>query len=322
MCVTRVRLALQEARAEAVVDFQEVVGEECTRLRLDVCGDAVFRLRDGGRHGRERVGVTAERDGVADGVLEAVAFEVGDNRLRHAARAGDIELVGRADLIERGVERVPEAGLHVAADLLLARARTRHEHSGGNSLRAADAFGMIMRDLCCLGSNQLDFAKRVERPGGGGDAHARAVAQRKNRTRVRKLAFQPVAEVLAIPDVRVVSPDVAHAFHQGIRDGLVALDERLQDGIGHREGHGGVVGERTGFAEQREIVVLHRAVLVESVFVWHADNVADNRAENHDVPPVSDVPMGGLPFGISRTMYQWGVSPLDETTFSKQPLER
>src|SRR5918993_5859801 len=102
------------------------------------------RLGDPARDSGLRVCVTAERDGEADGGLDAVTLEERRDRLRHGALAGDVELVAGANVIERPREVVAQTLLDLVPDRRLRMTRPREKRRQGGGLRAADPLRMIV----------------------------------------------------------------------------------------------------------------------------------------------------------------------------------
>ena len=72
----------------------------------EVLGDAVADFGYGAGYGGEGVGIAAERDGVADGVLVAFGVERADDRLRDGLLAGFTEVVVGPDVVEAAGEVV------------------------------------------------------------------------------------------------------------------------------------------------------------------------------------------------------------------------
>ena len=91
---------------------------EC--LFLDPTGDTVCRLGDAAGDGSQGVAVAAQGDGVADGVLEVLALQKGDDGLGDGFLAGLVELIARPDLVQRPGQVIAIFPLDVFPDVLLA----------------------------------------------------------------------------------------------------------------------------------------------------------------------------------------------------------
>ena len=83
------------------------------RFYSDVLRQSVEGLRDAASDTGERVSVTTERHGVADGILVVGRLECADDCRRHGALARDVEGISGADLINRPAEVVAEAVLNL-----------------------------------------------------------------------------------------------------------------------------------------------------------------------------------------------------------------
>ena len=116
------------------------------RGRDEVSRDPVHRFGDRTRDCREGVGVPAERDRVADRVLEARRFERARDRLRNRALAGLVEGVTGADLIDCTREVVPVCVLDGPADLSGRDSLERELDCVGGRPGALHSLGVVVRD--------------------------------------------------------------------------------------------------------------------------------------------------------------------------------
>ena len=107
---------------------------------------AVIGLGDAARDAGQGVAVAAERDGVPDGVFVRDRIEEGDDGLGDRSLAGDVELVGGADLVDVAVEVVAEEVFDAVADRVLGGACAREEDGDRDGLGALDALRVIMGD--------------------------------------------------------------------------------------------------------------------------------------------------------------------------------
>ncbi len=134
-------------RAKGSDDPGHVGREEAIDLGLDVLWDAVpVCLDHGAGDGSLSVGVTAEGDDEAEGVLEIVGVEEGDERLGDRALAGLVEVVVGSDLGDGAVEVVAEAVGDFAADLFFGGTGAGEEDGGGGpGDREAGAYDIRVR---------------------------------------------------------------------------------------------------------------------------------------------------------------------------------
>ena len=123
------------------------------------------------------VGVSAERDGVAQRVLEGVGVEERYERLGHAARACGVEFVAASYLADGAAQVVAEFTQRSTVYLVLGLSRAREEYRRGDGRRALYALWVVVARFGAFLSLGEDFVERVEGPRDGGDAHRGAVAE-------------------------------------------------------------------------------------------------------------------------------------------------
>src|SRR5262245_27654183 len=111
--------------------------EDLVDTAADLLGDSPIEfLGDPARHAGERVAVPAQRDRLANRVLEVVRLQEGPDRRRYTLLARDLELVLRADHVQCRVEMIIEGRLDVILDLFLGLPRSGQEDCRGNGLGA------------------------------------------------------------------------------------------------------------------------------------------------------------------------------------------
>ncbi len=98
-------------RSKVGDDLRHVGWQDAVNLGVEVGWNAApERLGHSAGDGGLGVGVAAEGDDQAQGVLEVVGVEEGDEGLGDGALAGDVEAVAGADVCDGAVEVVAEAG--------------------------------------------------------------------------------------------------------------------------------------------------------------------------------------------------------------------
>ena len=214
---------------------------------------AIEGFRDGTGHTGLRVCIATEGDRFADGVLVGVGLEECEDGFRDGALAGDVELVGRADVIEGTVKVIAERVREVLLDEVLVVAGAGKVDARGDGLRALDTFRVVVGDL----GSQLRHVQRVAEgrvePAHRGHAHAGAVAVAAIGFRV--VFVQPVVERAAVAGVVVLAAEALHLVHDGAADGVIVLAVRVHEGLRNGQSHDRVV-RRTGvLVEQLEVVV-------------------------------------------------------------------
>ena len=130
-------------------------------------GHAIETLGQAARDRGEGIAVAADRDGVADGLLESLGLQEGDDGLGHGPLAGHVELIIGSDGVEREVQVV--IGRERGTDLGKGGPAARQENALGRRHRPLDPLGMIVRHPCeNMWKNGLDaFLQNVRRGGAG-----------------------------------------------------------------------------------------------------------------------------------------------------------
>ena len=230
---------------------------------------AIEGFREGAGHTGLRVCIATEGDGFADGVFVGVRLEERKDGFRDGALAGDVELVGRADVVESSVEVIAEGVRKVLLDEVLVVAGAGKIHAGSDGLRAFDALRVVVCDL----GGELRLVKRVAEgrvePAHRGHAHAGAVAVAAIGFRV--VFIQPVVERATVAGVVILAPEALHLLDDGAADGVIVLAVRVHEGLRNGQGHDRVVRGAGVLVEQLEVVVLRG---VE--FVVGSYDVAEN----------------------------------------------
>ena len=230
---------------------------------------AIESFRKGAGHTALGVCIATEGDRFADGVFVGVRLEERDNGFRDRALAGNVELVGRADVIEGAVKVIPERVRDVLLDEVLVVAGAGQVHARRDGLRALDALRVVVGDV----RGQLRHVQRLAEgrvePAHRGHAHAGAIAEAVIGFRVR--VVQPVVERAAVAGVVVLAAEALHLVHDGAADGVIVLAVRVHEGLRDGQGHDRVVRGTGVLVEQLEVVVLCGVELVVGTY-----DVAEN----------------------------------------------
>lgn len=241
-------------------------------LFLDPIGDSVCRLGDAAGDGGQGVAVTAQGDGVADGVLKVPALQKGDDGLGDSLLAGLVELVARPDLIQGPGQVVAVLQLDVLPDALLAPLRlvadgalifpvpaaemiAAHKNRVRHGCRTLDPLGVVVGHLgrqsgagsAHCGPHAGPCAEAaVHDPGAGGDPHGRAVS--KAVVGLPAVRPQPRPEPAAVACVGVHPAVFLHSIDKSVPR------PAFHDGLRHGAGHDGIVREKTVLPEQGKVL--------------------------------------------------------------------
>ena len=215
---------------------------------------AIEGFREGAGHTALGVCIATERDRFADGAFVGVRLEERDNGFRDRTLAGNVELVGRADVIEGAVKVIPERVRDVLLDEVLIVAGAGQVHARRDGLRALDALRVVVGHV----RGQLRHVQRLAEgrvePAHRGHAHAGTVAVAVVGFRFR--VIQPVVERAAVAGVVVLAAEALHFFDDGAADGVIVLSVRVHEGLRNGQGHDRVVRGTGVLVEQLEVIVL------------------------------------------------------------------
>ena len=240
---------------ETFGNFSQVVRQAVQSFFFELLGYiAIEGFGDGAGHTGLGVCIATEGDRFADGVFVGVRLEERDDGFRDGALAGDVELVGRADVVEGTVEVIAERVREVLLDEVLVVAGAGKIHAGSDGLRAFDALRVVVGDV----GSQLRHVQRVAEgrvePAHRGHAHAGAVAVAVVGFRVG--IVQPVVERATVAGVVVLAAEALHFSDDGAADGVIVLSVRVHEGLRNCQGHDRVVRGTGVLVEQLEVIVL------------------------------------------------------------------
>ena len=140
--------AVVRGGAQGVQELPEVVREPSKDAVGDGAGDAaVVGFGDPAGDAGQRVAVAAERDGLADGVLEVRRVQEADDCLRDGPLTAVLPSVDGMPEGPGLVQVVAVFLFDVSTDCLFRLAPARQPDGGRRRLRAFDALGVVVGDL-------------------------------------------------------------------------------------------------------------------------------------------------------------------------------
>ena len=132
---------------KSVQDAKQTFIEEGQGMLADRFGNAVVCFRDAARNGSECVTVSADADGITNGILKRGGLEERHQRLGDGILACFVKLVAIPDAVQREVHRIIML-VDVIPNFKDAAACSGHIQSNRCRFCALQAFRMIMGHLC------------------------------------------------------------------------------------------------------------------------------------------------------------------------------
>ena len=200
----------------------------------------------------ERIGIAADGDGIANGVLETSGLQRTDDGWRHRPPAGDIERVLRPDTVHVLTEGVFEPLLTGLSDLVAVSPLEGQPDRHGDRLSPGDSFRMVVgHDGGSLGQEhrRFDFHDSV---GDWTDPHGRSITPAT--VWPHAVGEGPAEKHASVPNLWI-------AMNPGPK--MVGEVAGGKEAVCYRYGAYGVIGERCPFCEQREVLRLDVVVFVD-----------------------------------------------------------
>jgi len=262
---------------EAFDDRPKIRRQNCLDLVPDLSRQrTVISFGHGAGDAGQGVAVTAQRNGIANGVFIRIGIKESNDRLRNGSLAGNIEPVGRPDAFHAALKVVSEAIGQLFLDQRLVVRAAGQEYGQRRGLRPFDAFGMVVADLGRAPGFEQYGVHGVEGEADGADPHGRAIAPAAVWPgSVRK---QPLQECTAVAGMQVAAADFQHP---------AAVIPVFQDGHGRGDGEDGIVGEAPLRVKQREALGLDGIGLID-----RPDNISGNGTD-HGIPSCAAI-LGAL----------------------------